>query len=81
MKTYVYKTTDFGKTWTQLTSPAFKGFAHVIREDVVNSKLLWVGTENGLFISIDGGDKLDNSTARSRACRCGTFLSIRARTT
>ncbi len=55
MKTYVYKTTDFGKTWTQLTSPAFKSFAHVIREDLVNPKLLWVGTENGLYISIDGG--------------------------
>jgi hypothetical protein len=55
MKTYVYKTTDFGKTWTQFTSPAFKSFAHVIREDLVNPKLLWVGTENGLFISIDGG--------------------------
>ncbi len=55
MKTYVYKTMDFGKTWTPLTSPAFKSFAHVIREDLVNPKLLWVGTENGLFLSIDGG--------------------------
>lgn len=55
MKTYVYKTTDFGKTWTQFSSPAFKSFAHVVREDLVNPKLLWVGTENGLFISIDGG--------------------------
>jgi hypothetical protein len=55
MKTYVYKTTDFGKTWTQFNSPAFKLFAHVIREDLVNPKLLWMGTENGLYISIDGG--------------------------
>jgi photosystem II stability/assembly factor-like uncharacterized protein len=55
MKTYVYKTTDFGKTWTQFESPAFKLFAHVIREDLVNPKLLWVGTENGLYISLDGG--------------------------
>lgn len=55
MKTYVFKTTDFGKTWVQFTSPAFKSYAHVIREDLVDPKLLWVGTENGLYISIDGG--------------------------
>ena len=55
METYVFKTTDFGKTWTRLSSPSFKLFAHVVREDLVNPKLLWVGTENGLYISIDGG--------------------------
>ena len=55
MKTYIYKTTDYGKTWTQFTSPSFKSYAHVVREDLVDPKLLWAGTENGLFISIDGG--------------------------
>ena len=55
MKTYIYKTTDFGKTWTSITSDGLKGFAHVVREDLVNPNLLFAGTEFGLFLSIDGG--------------------------
>ena len=55
MKTYVYKTTDFGSTWTPLSTPAIKGFAHVVREDRVKPDLLFVGTEFGLFLTVDGG--------------------------
>jgi photosystem II stability/assembly factor-like uncharacterized protein len=55
MKTYIYKTADGGKTWTQLATADIKGFAQVVREDLVNPKLLFLGTESGLFISVDGG--------------------------
>jgi len=55
MKTYVYGTRDFGKTWTSLTTPEMNGYAHVVREDLVNANLLFVGTEFGLFVSIDRG--------------------------
>ena len=55
MKTYVYRTHDYGNTWTSLSTPELSGYAHVVREDLVNSHLLFVGTEFGLFISIDGG--------------------------
>ena len=55
MKTYVYKTADYGKSWTSLSRSELKGYAHVVREDLVNPSLLFVGTEFGLFISIDGG--------------------------
>jgi photosystem II stability/assembly factor-like uncharacterized protein len=53
---YVFKTTDYGKTWTPLTSnlPADSP-VHVIRESSRNPYLLFVGTEHGLFASIDGG--------------------------
>ncbi len=51
---YVYKTTDQGATWTSI-SKGIDGFAHVIKEDLVNPQLLYVGTEYGLFISVDGG--------------------------
>jgi photosystem II stability/assembly factor-like uncharacterized protein len=54
-KVYVYKTTDLGKTWTPIATPEIKGFAHVIKEDLKNANLLFVGTEFGLFISVDGG--------------------------
>ena len=55
MKTYVYRTTDLGKTWQSLITPDLKGYAHVVREDLVKSRLLFVGTESGLFLSVDGG--------------------------
>ena len=55
MKTYVYQTKDYGKTWTSLSTAELSGYAHVVREDLVNANLLFVGTEFGLFISIDGG--------------------------
>src|SRR5207237_718020 len=57
MKTYVYKTTDLGKTWTAIATDAIKGYAHVIREDLVNPNLLFVGTEFGLFLTVDGGQQ------------------------
>jgi photosystem II stability/assembly factor-like uncharacterized protein len=52
---YLYKTTDYGKTWTDVTAnlPAL-GQINALREDDRNPKLLFVGTEFGLFVSIDG---------------------------
>ena len=57
MKPYVYRTADFGKTWTALapSSGSMKGYAHVVREDLVNRDLLFVGTELGLWVTLDGG--------------------------
>ncbi len=57
MQPYVYKTTDLGKTWKRFTAPDIKGYAHVVREDIVNKNLLFVGTEMGLFLSLDGGEQ------------------------
>ncbi len=57
MKTYVYRTTDFGQTWTPLMTPALDdaGYAHVVKQDLENPDLLFLGTEHGLYLSIDGG--------------------------
>jgi photosystem II stability/assembly factor-like uncharacterized protein len=56
---YVFRTTDYGKTWTALTTAqevkGVRGYAHVIKEDLVQPNLLFLGTEFGLFVSIDGG--------------------------
>ncbi|GAC1538181.1 MAG: hypothetical protein NVS2B9_04650 [Myxococcales bacterium] len=54
---YVYRTTDFGKTWTRIAGPeqGLRGYAHVVREDAQKKDLLFVGTELGLWISVDGG--------------------------
>src|SRR5256885_9352241 len=59
MAPYVYVTTDFGKSWRPLVasqdSKGVRGYAHVIKEDTVDSQLLFLGTEFGLWISVDGG--------------------------
>jgi len=57
MKPYAYKTGDYGKTWSALPlqESGVRGYAHVIKEDTVNPNLLFVGTEFGLWISVDGG--------------------------
>jgi photosystem II stability/assembly factor-like uncharacterized protein len=54
---WVYRTTDFGKSWKRIVGPeqGVLGYAHVIKEDAVRSSLLFVGTELGLWISPDGG--------------------------
>jgi hypothetical protein len=51
MKPYVYK------TWAALipSGSPVRGFAHVVRQDLVNNDLLFVGTEFGLWVSLDGG--------------------------
>nr|MBA2422776.1 glycosyl hydrolase [Chitinophagales bacterium] len=56
MTPYIYKTADGGKTWNRLNQEGLKGFVHKVKEDVINSNLLFVGTEKGLFVSIDGGN-------------------------
>jgi len=57
LRPYAYRTSDFGKTWTPVidANAPVRGYAHVIREDLVNKDLLFVGTEFGLWISLDGG--------------------------
>ncbi|HEY8412071.1 MAG TPA: hypothetical protein VIK76_11735 [Pyrinomonadaceae bacterium] len=53
---YIFKTTDGGKSWTNITGnlPA-KAYVQVVREDPKNTNLLYAGTELGLFASYNGG--------------------------
>jgi hypothetical protein len=57
MRPYAYRSTDFGKTWTRIVTPetGVRGYAHVIKEDLINKDLLFLGTEFGLWVSLDGG--------------------------
>lgn len=55
MATYVYRTNDLGATWTSLATEAIEGYAWVIRQDPVNPELLYLGTEFGLYLTLDGG--------------------------
>jgi photosystem II stability/assembly factor-like uncharacterized protein len=63
MKPYVFRTADFGRTWQALATPDVTGYAHVVKEDLVSRDLLFLGTESGLFISLDGGKAWAHDTA------------------
>lgn len=52
---YAYVTRDHGVTWQSLARDNVEGFAWVIRQDPVNPDLLYLGTEAGLYLSLDGG--------------------------
>jgi len=52
---YAYVTNDYGKTWRSLVTPDVRGYALVLRQDVVRPELLFLGTEFGLYVSIDAG--------------------------
>ncbi len=52
----LYKTTDFGKSWTNISSGIpYGAFTRVIREDDVRKDLLYAGTETGVYVSWNGG--------------------------
>ena len=58
---YVYRTRDYGKTWTKITDGFQTGqpsgsFARVVREDPKTRGLLFAGTESGMYVSFDDGD-------------------------
>ena len=55
---FIYKTTDYGRTWTSIAGDLPKSvhsYAHCVREDPVRKGLLYLGVENGLYFSIDDG--------------------------
>jgi photosystem II stability/assembly factor-like uncharacterized protein len=57
--TYVYKTTDFGESWEMINGDIPEGplsYAHCVREDPVRQGLLYLGTENMLYVSFNDGE-------------------------
>jgi hypothetical protein len=52
---FLYKTTDFGRTWTAIALNLPAGPINVVVQDRRNASLLVVGTDTGVFFSIDGG--------------------------
>ncbi len=52
---YVWKSTDYGKTWTSLAKGVPVGPVNVVREDPVNKDILYLGTDMGAYVTVDGG--------------------------
>jgi hypothetical protein len=56
IKPFIYKTTDFGKTWTTIVTGIAEGaYLHAVREDLQQKSLLYAGTETGVYVSFDSG--------------------------
>ena len=54
---YLYKTNDYGKTWTKIiTGLRPDDYAHAIREDITRPGLLYAGMEHGVWVSFTDGD-------------------------
>jgi len=56
---FIYKTSDYGRTWKAITNGiphSMLSYAHCVREDPTRAGLLYVGTENGLYVSYDDGE-------------------------
>jgi photosystem II stability/assembly factor-like uncharacterized protein len=56
---YVFVTRDYGRTWESIASNLPRGNVNVIEEDTKNPNLLFVGTEYGLYATVDGGARWD----------------------
>ncbi|HEX5886090.1 MAG TPA: hypothetical protein VFY67_16225, partial [Pyrinomonadaceae bacterium] len=55
---YLYRTSDYGKTWKKITNGIpDTAFTRVIREDPNKRGLLYAGTETGMYVSFDNGDR------------------------
>jgi photosystem II stability/assembly factor-like uncharacterized protein len=56
LRPYIYKTSDYGQTWTKLTNGIPEGsFVRAVREDPKKRGLLYAGTENGVYVSFNDG--------------------------
>ncbi|MGH9592405.1 MAG: glycosyl hydrolase, partial [Bryobacteraceae bacterium] len=54
---YIYRTTDYGKTWKTIVEGIRAGdYVHAVREDTTRPGLLYAGTEHGFYVSFDDGD-------------------------
>jgi hypothetical protein len=52
---YIFRSPDLGKTWKALADTSIKAYCHIIKQDLVNPNLLFLGSESGLYISLNGG--------------------------
>ena len=54
--TYVFRTDDYGRNWKNLATDEIRGFAHVIEQDPIEPDLLFLGTEFGMYVSLNAGE-------------------------
>ena len=63
METYVYRVDNYGRNWTALQQDNIDGYALSVLQDPVDPDLLFLGTELGLYLSLNGGNEWFKYTA------------------
>jgi photosystem II stability/assembly factor-like uncharacterized protein len=63
MNTYIYRVEDYGRNWQALQTDEISGYALSVLQDHVDPNLLFLGTEFGLYVSVDGGDSWSKFSA------------------
>lgn len=53
---YLYRSRDYGNTWKDLSGTLPEEPINVITEDPINANILYIGTDHGLYVTLDGGD-------------------------
>jgi len=53
--TYLFKSADYGKTWTNIATAVPGGIANVVKEDPANRNILYLGTDLAVYVTVDGG--------------------------
>ncbi|MCW5941986.1 MAG: hypothetical protein KIS66_07125 [Fimbriimonadaceae bacterium] len=71
---FLFRTTDFGATWTALHQNLPKEQVSVVRQDRINPNLLFVGTETGCHVSLDGGKTWTRFMAGMPTVACQDLL-------
>jgi photosystem II stability/assembly factor-like uncharacterized protein len=56
LKPHIYRTHDFGRSWTEIVTGLPDGPVNTVKEDPLRKGLLFAGTEKGVFVSFDDGD-------------------------
>lgn len=57
LRPYAWRVDDYGRQWRALKLDGVSGWALKLLEDPVEPRLLWLGTEHGLWVSVDGGER------------------------
>lgn len=79
LKPYIFHTRDYGESWNSLVTADLEGYCHTIKQDVLNPDLIFLGTEFGLYISLDHGQVWKRF--KNNLPKVGVFdMAIQART-
>ena len=76
MKPYVFQVTDYGRNWKSLTTPDLSGYALSILQDSEDPALLFLGTEFGLFVSLDAGGDCCAQGGEVKVWQLGSIESL-----
>jgi len=65
---YIYRSNDYGQTWVDISGNVPCGPVNVIREDPKKENILYLGTDLGVYVTLDGGTRWHSLSNNLPAC-------------